>query len=79
MLMKIIRLNPGDRAPEDADRVRINLLPNGKAGWDGAIGYSNEALFGLSENYERSAADAEAEAIEWARRNGAEELFIEIG
>jgi hypothetical protein len=75
--MEVVRLKPGERAPEGADRIHIHVLPNGKAGWDGSVAFSREAVFGVSENSERLADDAEAEAIEWARGHGATELFVE--
>ena len=75
--MEITRLKPGERAPEDADRIHINKLPNGRHGWTGSVGYASEALFGLGKNEDQSAEDAEAEGIAWAEMRGVTHLMIE--
>ena len=76
--MRIMRLQPGERAPETANHIRINRLPNGKNGWQGTVGLSGGTLHTASANTHRSADDAEAEGISWARQNGISELIIEI-
>lgn len=76
--MRIIRLKPGERAPETANHIHINRLPNGKNRWQGTIGLGSGILCTASANTHRSVEDAEAEGIGWARRNGVTELLVGI-
>jgi hypothetical protein len=74
--MRIMRLQPGERAPETANHIRIYRLPNGKNRWRGTIGLGDSRLEFASENKHPSVDDAEAEGISWARRNGVTELIV---
>jgi hypothetical protein len=65
-------------APATADRVYITRRPNGTVCWTGGVGLGGAPAFGNSMSDLRSIADAEAEAIEWARSNGAREIIIVI-
>lgn len=75
--MRLVRLAPGERAPETVDRVHINALPNGRFGWSGSVAFRDAAVFANSKNDLESADAAEAEAIAWAEGDGATELYIE--
>ena len=75
--MHIVELEPGAKAPEAADRVHINSLPNGKHGWSGAVALRDTAVFGSGKNEHASLKAALDEAVAWAASHGSTELIVE--
>lgn len=78
--MKIIRLKPGERAPEDSDRIVINSLPSGKHGVSGVTA-TREArpasIHMVAENGMTSDGEAEAAGIRWAMQHPIDVLYVE--
>ena len=64
-------------APDTADRIYISRQPDGTASWNGAVDLGGAAVFGNSRSDLHSVADAEAEAIDWAKSMGARQIIIE--
>jgi len=75
--MKVTRLKPGTRAPDDRDRIFVDRLSDGKVAWAGSISVGESAVFGTSRNDHATVEAAEAEAVEWAASHGAIEIIIE--
>lgn len=75
--MEVHKLAPGEHAPEDSDRVTINLLANGKAGFTGVRKMGNVNAHAVSPNSFQSADEALAAGVVWAEENGIEILYIE--
>lgn len=76
--MELCRLEPGEHAPTNANRVRIMVTPDGKYAWAGALLVADAARYGLAAAEYASLAQAEKIAIEWAREQGADRVTIEL-
>ncbi len=78
--MKIIRLEPGQHAPDGSDRIMIHSLPSGKHGVSG-ITATREArpagVYMISENKLGSDSEAEAAGIRWAMQHPIDVLYVE--
>lgn len=78
--MKIVRLKPGERAPDDSDRITINSLPSGKHGVSGVTATRETrpaAVYMVTENAVASDSDAEAAGIRWAMQHPIDILYVE--
>lgn len=75
--MDIVRLEAGAEAPDLTDRVRITTLNAQRYRWGGSVAYREAAKFVEGEDEYPTYEAAEADAISWAARQGAVELFIE--
>lgn len=78
--MKIIRLEPGERAPDDSDRIVINALPSGRYGVSGITATRERrpaAVCMVTENSLPSDGEAEAAGIRWAAQHPIDVLYIE--
>ena len=73
----IRKLKPGQRAPETADRVRMQRLQDGRISWTGFVHVGGKAISGSSHADFATVQEAETDAIAWARARGATELQIE--
>ncbi|HEX8363759.1 MAG TPA: hypothetical protein VF603_00570 [Allosphingosinicella sp.] len=83
--MQILRLRRGERAPDAADRVTINALPNGKYGFMGVTETRAEyparslPIYAVAPNEWLSYEEAEAAAMAWAKDHAIEILYVETG
>ena len=75
--MFIRKLQPGERAPDTADRICINRLADGRISWTGSIDAGGRAVRGASPADFATVQEAETDAIAWARARGTTELQIE--
>jgi hypothetical protein len=75
--MFIRKLQPGERAPDEADRICINRLADGRISWTGSIDASGKAIHGASRTDFATIQEAETDAIAWARGRGTAKLQIE--
>lgn len=78
--MEIVRLGPGERAPDNSDRITINSLPNGRHGVSGVTvdrATRGAAVHMITENSMPSADEAEAAGIRWAMQQPIDVLFVE--
>jgi hypothetical protein len=78
--MEIVRLKPGERAPDDSDRVTVNSLPSGKHGFTGVTATREErpaAVYAGSENALPSYNEAEEAGIAWAEQHEIAILYVE--
>lgn len=75
--MFIRKLNPGERAPDTADRICINRLADGRITWTGSVDAGGKAVFGASPANFATIQEAETDAIAWARGHGTTKLQIE--
>ncbi|MEA3052780.1 MAG: hypothetical protein QOG72_1683 [Sphingomonadales bacterium] len=78
--MKIIRLKPGERAPDESDRIVINALPTGRYGASGITATRERrpaAVCMVTENSLASDGEAEAAGIRWAAQHPIEVLYVE--
>ena len=75
--MEIRHLTAGKSAPEDADRVTINTLPSGKAGFSGVVLTGSVSANFVHANDFDTPEDAEREAIAIAAARGATLLYVE--
>lgn len=75
--MEVHELSPGDHAPEGCDRVTINKLANGKAGFTGIRKMGNVNAHSISPNSFENEDDALAAALSWAEDTGIEILYVE--
>jgi hypothetical protein len=73
----IKKLKPGERAPETADRIYIDRLPDGRIAWTGSVDVGGKAVFGASPAEFATVQEAETDAIAWAKGHGATDLLIE--
>ena len=74
--VKITRMKRG-QAPDSADRILIDRLPDGRVTWVGALDPSRVGTFGNSLADFYSVEEAEADAICWAEKRGSTEIIIE--
>lgn len=77
--MKIVRLKPGERAPDHTDRIVIDLHRDGRYGVSGiATTRDGDAgVFTIAENTFPSVSEAEAAGIRWAMRQPISVLHVE--
>jgi hypothetical protein len=75
--MFIRKLQPGERAPETADRICISRLAGGRIAWTGSVGAGGKPVHGASPADFATVQEAETDAIAWARARGTTELQIE--
>lgn len=75
--MFIRKLNPGERAPDTADRISINRLADGLMSWTGSVDANGSPLLGASCAAFATVQEAETDAIAWARAQGTTDLQIE--
>ncbi|HEX8573066.1 MAG TPA: hypothetical protein VF759_09970 [Allosphingosinicella sp.] len=78
--MKIVRLKPGERAPDDSDRIIVNSLPNGRHGVTGVTANRRsrpEAVTMITPNALASDGEAEAAGIRWAMQHPIDVLYVE--
>jgi hypothetical protein len=71
--LKITRMMRG-QAPDSADRILIDRLPDGRVTWVGALDPGRVGN-SLADFY--SVEKAEADAICWAEKRGSTEVIIE--
>lgn len=64
--MEVRELPRGEEAPEDSDRVTINVLPSGKAGFSGIVRQGGVTAHFLHHDDFTSESDALAGAVRWA-------------
>lgn len=77
--MRIVRLKPGERAPEDSDYIVINSLPNGRHGVSGVTstrGLRPEAVTMVTRNALATDGEAEAAGIRWGMEQGIGVLYV---
>jgi hypothetical protein len=75
--MDIEDLEPGQRAPEENDRITVSLLPGGKFGFSGvALQGTVHAHFFEHGQYD-TADEARAAGIAWAEERRVENLLVE--
>lgn len=77
--MKIVRLSPGQDAPEGSDSIVLSRLPNGRCFVRGltANRVGREAAnFTISEKALRTMEEAEAAGIRWALTQPIDRLFV---
>lgn len=75
--MEVHELAPGEHGPEDSDRVTINVLANGKAGFTGKRKIGNVTSHAVSPNSFDTEEEALAAAVDWAQETGVEVLYVE--
>jgi hypothetical protein len=73
----IRRLQPGERAPDTADRICVYRLTDGRISWTGSVDAGGKAVRGASPADFATVQEAETDAIAWARARGTTELQIE--
>jgi hypothetical protein len=76
--MQRTRLAAVESSFEGPDVIRISRLPDGTTRWTGVLACEGGTLCTLSAARHRSVEDAEAEALRWARCNGAAEPVIAV-
>ena len=75
--MEIRELSTGERAPDHSDRVTINVLPSGKAGFSGIYQAGNVEAHTISQNNFDTEDDAYRAALEWAEARRIKLLHVE--
>ncbi|HEX6376900.1 MAG TPA: hypothetical protein VFZ91_14405 [Allosphingosinicella sp.] len=75
--MDVRELPPGEAAPEGSDRVTINVLPNGKAGFTSTHQAGSVQAHGIHENIFPTEAAAIEAALRWAEECRIEVLYVE--
>lgn len=75
MVMEIVTLAAGDRAPADADWIAVEPLDKSRYNVAGCVGGEHELAF-ASEMFE-SLDLARLAGIMWARHRGATRVFVE--
>ena len=73
----IRKLQPGERAPDQADRICLSRLADGRISWTGSVDASGKAVCGVSLTDFATIQEAETDAIAWARARGTTTLQIE--
>jgi hypothetical protein len=73
----IRKLQPGQRAPDTADRICLNRLADGRIGWTASVDSGGKAVCGISPANFATIQEAETDAIAWARARGTTDLQIE--
>jgi hypothetical protein len=77
--MKIVRLERGERPPEDSDYITINSLPNGRHGVSGVTStraLRPEAVTMVTRNSLPTDGEAEAAGIRWGMEQGIDVLYV---
>lgn len=75
--MDVHKLPLGENAPEGSDRVTINVLPNGKAGFTSTRQAGSVQAHGIHENVFPTEAAAIEAAVRWAQECRIEVLYVE--
>jgi len=73
----IRKLRPGERALNNADRIYIERLTDGRICWSGSVHAGGKAVLGASPTDFATIQEAETDAIAWARGHGTTKLEIE--
>jgi hypothetical protein len=76
--MKLTRLTVGEISVAESDLIHISRLPDGTTRWTGMLIQESGILRTRSAGRRRSLEQAEAEAVKWAKRNGAAQLVIAV-
>lgn len=76
--MFIRKLNPGERAPDSADRISINRLADGLMSWTGSVDARGTPLLGASPAAFATVQEADTDAIAWARAQGTTNLQMKV-
>lgn len=75
--MDVRELGPGERAPDDSDRVTINILPSGKAGFTGVYQAGNVDAHAIHGNDFPTESEALQAALQWAEDRHISVLYVE--
>ena len=75
--MNVHELPAGEHGPEHSDRVQINVLASGKAGFTGVRQMGNVTAHSVSPNSFDTEDEALAAALAWAEENNVKELYVE--
>ncbi len=75
--MEVRELKSGEEAPDDSDRVTINVLPSGKAGFSGIYRAGAVEAHSIHANDFPTEADALEAALQWARERNVEVLYVQ--
>jgi len=75
--VEIHETGPGAHAPDDSDRVVINVLPSGKAGFSGIYQAGTVTAHTVSMNNFESEEEAFQAAIIWAQERRINVLYVE--
>lgn len=75
--MEIREVPAGERAPDHTDRVIINVLPSGKAGFSGIYQAGDVEAHTVTQNDFDTEEDAYQAALEWAEARRIELLYVE--
>lgn len=75
--MQITRLDSGQSAPDNADRVRITKITQLRYRWGGSVAYSDSGVFKDCPDEYASYDEAERDAITWAAHHNVEHLIVE--
>jgi hypothetical protein len=75
--MDVRELPPGEHAPDNSDRVTINVLPSGKAGFSGIYQAGTVTAHTVQVDEFPTEADAYDAAIQWAEDRRIETLYVE--
>ena len=75
--MEIREVPSGERAPDDSDRVIINVLPSGKAGFSGVYQAGNVEAHTISQNNFDTEDEAFCAALERAEARRIKLLYVE--
>lgn len=75
--MEIRQLSSDERAPDHSDRVIVNVLPSGKAGFSGIYQAGDVEAHTVSQNNFDTEDDAYRAALEWAESRRIKVLYVE--
>jgi hypothetical protein len=75
--MDVCELPAGEAAPDGSDRVTINVLPNGKAGFTSTRQTGSVQAHAIHENVFPTEAAAFEAAVRWAQECRIEVLYVE--
>jgi hypothetical protein len=74
----IKKLRPSERAPANVDHICIVKMPGGRMTWSGLVNVAGAVVRSAGGAMFTTIAEAETDAIAWARRQGTSQLLIDV-